>query len=275
MGKQEGEYSEGKERQGRDAEKSGKGGKSQDSESNRPIGPGDSDRGTKAWLDPESAEMPIQNQMTREELRKALPERPALKPSASRQTAFPGNAEIEFERSVIRIPFHLKGKGEKRWPGRRIDIMVFDAYMRLIREAPIRNGLGFRQFEFYIDAWELTNTHSEGLNADITFRLSDTVQPKSLCIAQQRDSDYPAMIVYNAIYDVYIGKERIVTNQAGTAVAMPVWEIPPRNVTVAFEKPFDSDLFAFRPGCCEGMRSITREEFLRGEAEALALRGLK
>jgi hypothetical protein len=86
--------------------------------------------------------------------------------------------------------------------GREVDVMAFDAYMRLLREPPVRNALGLRQFEFYIDACELTNTYSKGLNADVTFTLSGTVQPKSACIAHQRDSDYPALIVYSAIYDL-------------------------------------------------------------------------
>jgi len=193
-----------------------------------------------------------------------------------RGDSFPENAEIEYEGSVIRIPFYLKGKREKgkaEREGRRIDVMAFDAYMRLIREAPIRNGIGLRQFEFYIDAWELTNTYSKGLDADVTFTLSDVPQPKSICVARQRESDYPAIIVYNAIYDVYLGSERIRENQPGTAVATPVWEIPPRNVTVAFEKPFESELFSFRAGCCEGMRPIPRPKFEEGVALARSIRG--
>lgn len=201
------------------------------------------------WPTPESAALPARGASTRDELRESLPERSPLKPDdpRERQKHFPEEAEVEFERSVIRIPFYLKGKtrGEA---GREVDIMAFDAYMRLLREKPIRNGIGFRQFEFYIDAWELTNTYSKGLNANITFTLSDCPQPKSICIARQRESDYPAMIVYNAIYDVYIGKERIIEKQPGSAFATPVWEIPPRNVTVAFEKPFESDLFHFSAG---------------------------
>jgi len=192
--------------------------------------------------------------------------------SGERQSAFPEEAELEYERSVIRIPFYLKAKARTE-AGRDVDIMAFDAYMRLLREAPIRNGLGLRQFEFYIDAWELNNTYSKGLNADVTFTLSDVVQPKSLCIALQRDADYPAMIIYNAIYDVYVGRERVLAQQAGTAVATPVREIPPRNTTVAFEKPFESDLFQFSAGTCEGMRSITREDFERGVREARRIRG--
>jgi len=201
------------------------------------------------WPTPESAALPPRGALSRDQLRDILPVRPPLKPEdlRERQRGFPEEAEIEYERSVIRIPFYYKGK-PKAEASREIDIMAFDAYMRLIREKPIRNGIGFRQFEFYIDAWELTNTYSKGLNANITFTLSDCPQPKSICIARQRESDYPAMIVYNAIYDVYLGKERIIEKQPGSAFATPVWEIPPRNVTVAFEKPFESDLFYFSAG---------------------------
>ena len=212
--------------------------------------------------------------LSREQLREQLPERPAIDPGQlrERQKEFPPEAEIEFERSVIRIPFYLKNKGDEKHQ-RKVDVMAFDAFMRLIREPPIRNGLGLKQFEFYIDAWELTNTYSRGLNSNITFTLSDTVQPKSVCIAQQRETDFPAMIIYNAIYDVYLGKERIIANQPGTAFASPVWDVPPRNVTVAFEKPFESDLFSFSAGTCEGMRSVNRDEFERGATEALKVRG--
>ena len=225
------------------------------------------------WPEPESAKLGSHGAFTRDQLREMLPVSTPLKPGTSKQpqTAFPEIAEIEFERSVIRIPFTLKGKAQAA-TNRSVDIMAFDAYMRIIREAPIRNGIGLRQFEFYIDAWELTNTYSSGLNKNITFTLSDAVQPKSLCIARQRESDYPAMIVYSGIYDIYLGKERIVQNQPGVAFAAPVWEIPPRNVTVAFEKPFESDLFSFAAGTCEGMTAITAAEFERGAAQARATR---
>jgi hypothetical protein len=231
-------------------------------------------RSSNDWLQPESAGMRGRTSLSRQELRKRLPEQPQLTAQQirARRETFPERPEIEYERSVIRIPFYLKGAAAAE-AGRQVDVMVFDAFMRLIREAPIRNGLGYRQFEFYIDAWELTNTYSAGLNANVTFTLSDTEQPKSLCVALQQESDYPALIIYNAIYDVYLGSERIVERQPGTATARPVREIPPRNVTVAFEKPFSSDLFEFAAGSCEGMRSITRAEFEMGAREAKRIRG--
>jgi hypothetical protein len=223
---------------------------------------------SQAWPTPESALHGGRTPQTLAEMRKSLKVRDPK--STDGREEFPEEAELEYERSVIRIPFYLKRASKK---GRSVDVMNFDAYMRIIREAPIRSGLGVRQFEFYIDAWELTNTYSEGLNADVTFTLSDTIQPKSVCIALQRDADYPAMIVYNAIYDIYLGSERIVENQPGTAFASPVWQIPPRNVTVAFEKPFESDLFNFSAGCCEGMRSIDRKEFEAALKLAESIRG--
>jgi hypothetical protein len=220
-----------------------------------------------AWPTPESALHGGRTPQTLAEMRRSLKVRDPK--STDGREEFPEEAEIEYERSVIRIPFYLKRASKK---GRNVDVMNFDAYMRLIREVPIRSALGVRQFEFFIDGWELTNTYSEGLNADVTFSLSDAVQPKSICIALQRDADYPAMIIYNAIYDIYLGSERILEGQPGTAFASPVWEIPPRNVTVAFEKPFESDLFSFSAGCCEGMRSIDRKEYEAARKLAEAIR---
>lgn len=228
--------------------------------------------GPPLWPSPESALQTPRGATSRDELRRTLQERPVVPDDRrGRPRSFPGDGELEYERSVIRIPFYLKGTGSDE---RRVDVMTFDAYMRILRERPLRNGLGLRQFEFYIDAWELTNSYSRGLNNDVTFTLSDTVQPKSICFSHQRESDYPAMIVYNAVYDVYVGRERIIEKQPGTAIATPVFEIPPRNVTVAFEKPFESDVFGFSAGTCEGMRSIDGTEFARGAAEARRVRGM-
>lgn len=185
----------------------------------------------------------------------------------ARPQVFPEEDAVEYEKSVIRIPLNLK-----KDPTRPVDVMAFDAYMRLLREKPVRNRIGYRQFEFRIDAWELTNVYSKGLDANITFTLSDTVQPKSICIALQRETDFPAIIIYNAIYDVYLDKQRIISSQPGVAFATGVQEIPPRNVTVAFEKPFDSDAFSFSSGTCEGMRGIPRDIFEEGAARGRSFR---
>lgn len=212
------------------------------------------------------------------------------------QKEFPKHAEMEFEHSIITIPIILHGETEPA------EVLKLDAYMKLDREPPVRNGLGYRQFEFVIDAWEL-HGYSKVLDAYITFKLSDTVKPKSLGVALQKNKDYPAMIVYNAIYDIYLDDVKVGENLAGVAFATGVMEIPPRNITVAFHKPFaferprtnrpgdrtrsrekthDDTCFVapcpcnedwcMGPGSCEDMESISSEAFEAGAAKAKSYR---
>ena len=220
------------------------------------------------------------------------------------QKSFPKHAEVEFEHSIITIPLVLHGETEPA------EVLKLDAYMKLDREPPVRNGLGYSQFEFTIDAWELYG-YSKVLDAYITFKLSDTVKPKSLGVALQKNKDFPAMIVYNAIYDIYIDDVRVAENRAGVAFATGVMEIPPRNITVAFNKPFAFEYpsngrsgngravenkfhedgcrdgpcpckafgpcpctaeMCLDPGTCEDMESISQGEFEAGVAKAKSYR---
>jgi hypothetical protein len=195
------------------------------------------------------------------------------------QRAFPPQGEIEYEHSIITIPLILEGETEPA------EVLKLDAFMKLVRGKPVRNGLGYRQVEFYIDAWELYG-YSKVLDAYFTFKVSDVVRPKSLVVSLQKERDYPALIVYNAIYDVYLNDVKIIDKQAGVAFATGVMEIPPRNITVAFHKPFslsearrkdaklDAKLadvdssFELDAGTCEDMTQITREQFMAGLRQA-------
>ncbi len=217
---------------------------------------------------------------------------------------FPKHGEVEYEHSIITIPIFLPGDTSVA------EVLKFDAFMRLVREPAIRNGLGYGQFEFVIDAWELYG-YSKVLDAYITFKLSDTVKPKSLGVSLQKDKDYPAMIVYNAIYDVYLDDVKVGENMAGVAFATGVMEIPPRNITVSFHKPFGfkrlavgrsrpgtggdekgtgsskfhrpecsdtqceclpEEFFCADGGSCEDMESITSAQFEAGAAKAKSYR---
>lgn len=198
---------------------------------------------------------------------------------------FPDYAEIEYEHSIITIPIMLNGESEPS------EVLKLDAFMKLDREKPVRNGLGYRQFEFTIDAWELYG-YSKVLDAYITFKLSDTIKPKSLGVSLQKNKDYPAMIVYNAIYDIYVNDVKVGENRAGVAFATGVMEIPPRNITVAFNKPFGFSLkgaqasgplkdmagtycpydLCFDPGTCEDMEQINAAQFNAGVTKAKSYR---
>jgi hypothetical protein len=216
-------------------------------------------------------------------------------PPEDRKPQFPRYPEVEYERSVIRIPVRFPGEAKPR------EIVELTAFMKLERERPVRNTIGYRQFEFTIREWELFG-YSESLGAHLSFAASqDVVQPKSLCVALQKTSDYPALIVYNAIYDVFLDGRKIISKMPGVAMARGVMEIPPRNITVAFQKPFaisrqalavhksggtisvekhhcddleidPNDPYCIDSGNCEDMVTITQEEFASGLKEARAIR---
>ena len=211
---------------------------------------------------------------------------------AQAPATFPANPDVEYEQSIITIPIYAGTKEP-------VEILKLTAWMRLVREAPTRNGLGHRQLEFTIADWELYG-YSEFLKADVTFKLSNVpIQPKSLAVSLVESQDYPAIIVYNAIYDIYIGQKRVAMNRPGVAFAKNVYEIPPRNISVAFSKPFSlsgsfplnasaaaviakntaadptasrSEVVLFADGTCEDMVQTTKEEYEAGVAIGKAIR---
>lgn len=217
-------------------------------------------------------------------------------PQQHYSNGYPPEGGTEYEQSVITIPIYDPNQSKDS----PVEILKLTAFMRLEREAPITNGLGYRQVEFTIADWELYG-YSEYFDADITFTLSEVpVQPKSLVIALQEGSDYPSNIIYNAIYDVWIGQKRVVKDKPGIAFTKNVFEIPPRNVSVAFQKPTKFteehvELFgensrvksANRGGCigcpppffddgtCEDMLQITQKEYELGKQVAYEVRSGK
>jgi len=193
---------------------------------------------------------------------------------------FPVGAKTEFEGSTITIP--ITASLSNGWIS--TEAVDFKAFMRLELGRRVRNQLGRTQFEFNIAVWELhgrVQLLSEKFKKDIyiTFSLSPQPQkqPRSICFANQEGSDFPATIIYSACYDVYMNEQKVIDAQMGVALCTPIVSIPPRNVLVAFEKPFEDRKLgiAFCPGCCWGMETITPDEFLKGVNQARQYRKWK
>jgi hypothetical protein len=184
----------------------------------------------------------------------------------------------EFEGSTITIPI------EAQLPNGWITVEEVDlsAFMRLDLDRRVKNQLGRTQFEFNIVVWELFGksallSEKFGQDVFITFSLTPPPQkqPRSICFANQEGPDFPATIIYSACYDVFANKDKLIDGQMGVAICTPVVSIPPRDVLVAFEKPFEDRKqgIAFRRGCCWGMRTITPTDFLKGANRAREIRG--
>jgi hypothetical protein len=81
-------------------------------------------------------------------------------------------------------------------------------------------------------------------------------------------ADFPARITYAINYNIFLNKERFVEDQAGIAIAAGAEEIPPRDVTVAFDKPHIGQVLQhfleFGPGHCTGMHEISELEYRIG-----------
>lgn len=165
--------------------------------------------------------------------------------------SFIDDSGLEYERSSLRVPMYRNGKF--------VELLNFEAYLKIDRFAPYTNGEGIRQFEFQILQWEV-HSYSNELGAHIFFKLSDTPQPRSVCISNQKNRDFPATIVYSAIWDVYLNNEVIVTNNNGLGVGFNVTEIPPRTDT-HFQKSFTIGDITVMNGSCVAMADITSEEF--------------
>lgn len=191
---------------------------------------------------------------------------------------FAVGSTIEFEGSTITIP--IVASLPNGWIStEEVDLKAF---MRLELDRRVVNQLGRTQFEFNIVVWELYGrsallSEKFGKDAYITFSLTPPPQkqPRSICFANQAGSDFPATIIYSACYDVFINEDKIIDAQMGVAICTPIVSIPPRNVLVAFEKPFEDRKrgIAFNRGCCWGMRTITTDDFLEGTNQARKIRG--
>jgi hypothetical protein len=223
-----------------------------------------------------------------------------------RSFGFPHVPEMEFENSLItfrvcKVKKNLTREQEARRRRSKkccdpefydVELVKLDAYMRLCREEPVVNELGFREMRFTIEKWELFG-RSNLYDADIVFSATPgVVQPKSLAFAPKMAvprkclgagaftpecrrlldnvtelsrSDFPALIVYNAIYDVYVNDKKIVSQEPGVAMARGAMQIPPTGITVAFQKPIDiPGVIKICPGTCAGMVTIPESTFNAG-----------
>lgn len=81
-------------------------------------------------------------------------------------------------------------------------------------------------------------------------------------------ADFPARITYAINYSIAVNLEEFVEDQAGIAIAVGVDDVPPRDVTVAFDKPHIGHVLSryleFGPGHCTGMHEISQAEYDHG-----------
>jgi hypothetical protein len=148
------------------------------------------------------------------------------------------------------------------------------SYIKIRMEAPFTNRGGLRQFNFWIEEWEVFGP-SETLGGHFIITLSEDVeQPKGYCVALEKEVDFPADVFFNAIYDVYLDDKLVLRRHPGKGVSERATRIPPETPTI-IEHPFEIDGWPFTRGACKSTTEISAEEFIEAVAKVRALRGVK
>ncbi len=81
-------------------------------------------------------------------------------------------------------------------------------------------------------------------------------------------ADFPARITYAINYNIFVNNRQFIEDQAGIAIADGCLEVPPRDVTVAFEKIHIGQVaerfLEFDNGHCTGMHEISADDYDAG-----------
>lgn len=156
------------------------------------------------------------------------------------QSNFPATGGVDHEVTSISIPVYFEGE--------YVETMEGKAYLKIRREEPYKNLFNRGQLDFFVEQWEVI-AFSKQLNSNVFMTLSDVPQPKNTTLANQEGADYPATIVYNAMYDVYVGNQKVLENQPGLGIAPEIYSVPPAT-TINFQKLFEYEGISFMAGAC-------------------------
>ena len=108
-----------------------------------------------------------------------------------------------------------------------LETLNFQGRMLIERGKAFTNAEGFRQIDFIALAWTAT-AWSKALKQDILYILSEDVeQPVSNIIAETRETDFPATIQFDLIFDVRVNNKTIIRHHKGRPKGHKFLTIPP------------------------------------------------
>lgn len=138
--------------------------------------------------------------------------------------------------------------------------------MKLQRGSPYRpEKEGKRKIDVKLITWS-SKGYSPLLGQSIEYRLSKGInQPISHVEGFSKDEDFPASMVFNAIFDVFIGGKKVASEVKGTARASNLPRIPPdADDLFIVEKDInvDDNIFLISGDCPTRFAITGRQKFL-------------
>jgi len=184
-----------------------------------------------------------------------------------REGRFPDKGFIMYDRGTI--TFSVLDQA-----GSLVEDLKLSSFMKIALGAGYTGKDGRRHFDFQIQGWEVFGP-SKVLGGNLIITLPQGVeQPMSTGTSQTRDADFPADLLFNAIYDVYLDHDVVLRRYKGRGFARRVTTLPP-DVEVHIEHLFDIEHRPLSNGICGNMEIITSTEYEEAAAKARALRGAK
>jgi hypothetical protein len=105
--------------------------------------------------------------------------------------------------------------------------LALSTMMKLRRAKPARSNSGNKIISVDLLTWS-SKGYSPMLQNTIEYKLSRGVmQNKSIIEGHSANSDFPASMTFNALFDVYVGRRLVASGISGTARASNLSRIPP------------------------------------------------
>lgn len=131
----------------------------------------------------------------------------------------PAGIDLVEHQLRIRLDVGCTGEGDEVIPMK--GTMVID------RGDPYTNDAGVRQVDFVVRSWQATGW-SWTLKSVVTYVLSENEeQPTSSIVAEQPESDFPATLAFNVIFDARVNNQVVHKGHHGRPEGHGFFAIPP------------------------------------------------
>lgn len=131
----------------------------------------------------------------------------------------PAGIDMVEHQLRVRLDVGRTGEGD--------EIVAMKGLMVIERGDPYTNGEEMRQVDFKVRAWQAVGW-SWTLKSVLAYVLSDNEdQPGSVIRSEQRESDFPATLQFNVVFDVRVNNMSVSRNHQGKPEGHGFFAIPP------------------------------------------------
>lgn len=131
----------------------------------------------------------------------------------------PAGVDIVEHQLRVRLDVGQTGEGD--------EVVAMKGLMVIERGDPYTNKDGIRQVDFTVRSWQAVGW-SWTLKGVLTYVLSEgEEQPQSIIFSEQKESDFPATIQFNVLFDTRLNNLSVAHRHEGRPEGHRFYSIPP------------------------------------------------